>query len=322
VLSIALEKAETLRYGENPHQVAALYRRPGTRPEGGPFAAGSELLQGKALSYNNVLDASSAVALARDLRGPACAIVKHTNPCGAAEADDPVAAWERAFAGDPVSAFGSVVAVTRPVDAALAERLATIFLEVVVAPGFSAEARVALAAKPNLRLLVHAPLADPPGTARAAADPLAEIRSAGGGVLVGSADDQPDEPATWRVATSRGPTDAEWRDLDLAWRIARHVKSNALVLVRDGALVGVGAGQMSRVDSARLAAAKAGDRAAGSACASDAFYPFADGVEVCVEAGVRAFVQPGGSVRDAEVIAAAEAAGATMLLTGKRHFKH
>jgi phosphoribosylaminoimidazolecarboxamide formyltransferase/IMP cyclohydrolase len=322
VLPIALEKVETLRYGENPHQAAALYRQPGTPPERGPFASGAELLQGKPLSYNNVLDASGAVALARDLRGPACAIVKHTNPCGAAEADDPVTAWERALAGDPVSAFGGVVAVTRPVDAALAERLAAIFLEVIVAPDYSEDALATLAAKPNLRLLVHPPLADSPGTARAPADPLAEIRSAGGGVLVGSADDQPDDPADWTVATSRRPTAEESRDLDLAWRIARHVKSNAIVLVRDGSLVGVGAGQMSRVDSARLAVAKAGDRAPGSACASDAFYPFADGVEVCVEAGVRAFVQPGGSVRDAEVIAAAEAAGATMLLTGKRHFKH
>jgi phosphoribosylaminoimidazolecarboxamide formyltransferase/IMP cyclohydrolase len=322
VLPVALEKVETLRYGENPHQAAALYRRPGTPPERGPFAAGAALLQGKPLSYNNVLDSSGAVALARDLRGPACAIVKHTNPCGAAEADDPVTAWERALAGDPVSAFGGVVAVTRPVDAALAERVAAIFLEVVVAPGYSEEALATLAAKPNLRLLVHPPLADRPGTARAPADPLAELRSAGGGVLVGSADDQPDDPADWTVATSRGPTAEESRDLDLAWRISRHVKSNAIVLVRDGALVGVGAGQMSRVDSARLAVAKAGDRAPGSACASDAFYPFPDGVEVCVEAGVRAFVQPGGSVRDAEVIATAEAAGATMLLTGRRHFKH
>jgi phosphoribosylaminoimidazolecarboxamide formyltransferase/IMP cyclohydrolase len=325
VLPVALEKVETLRYGENPHQVAALYRRPGSPPERGPFAAGADLLQGKALSYNNVLDASGAVALARDLRGPACAIVKHTNPCGAAEAGDSLAAWEGALAGDLISAFGGVVAVTRPVDTALAERLAAIFLEVVVAPAFSPEALTVLAAKPNLRLLVHPPLADPRGvrgTERSSPDPLAEIRSAGGGVLVGSADDRPDDPAEWVVATSRGPTDAESRDLDLAWRIARHVKSNAIVLVRDGALVGVGAGQMSRVDSARLAVTKAGDRAPGSACASDAFYPFADGVEVCVEAGVRAFVQPGGSVRDAEVIAAADAAGATMLLTGKRHFKH
>jgi phosphoribosylaminoimidazolecarboxamide formyltransferase / IMP cyclohydrolase len=319
-LSLGLDKVETLRYGENPHQVAALYRRPGTPPERGPFATGADLIQGKALSYNNVLDASAAVALARDLRGPACVIVKHTNPCGAAEAGDMLAAWELALAGDPVSAFGGVVAVTRPVDQLLAQRLAAIFLEVVVAPAITDEARSILGLKTNLRVLLHPPLAaaSPPDQT----DPFAQLRSAGGGVLVGSADVGRDDPATWRVATTRGPSDEEARDLDLAWRVGRHVKSNAIVLVRSGALVGVGAGQMSRVDSARLAVAKAGDRAPFSACASDAFYPFADAVEVCIEAGVRAFVQPGGSVRDAEVIAAVDAAGGTMLLTGRRHFRH
>jgi len=328
VLPIALEKVETLRYGENPHQAAALYRRPGTPADRGPFAAGAALLQGKALSYNNVLDAAAAVALARDLRGPACVIVKHTNPCGAAEAEDALTAWEAALAGDPVSAFGGVVALTRPIDEDLAGRLTEIFLEVVVAPDASREAREVLAGKANLRVLIHPPLAGPEGgtaaggAEREVPDPFAEIRSAGGGVLVGSTDVAPDDPATWRLATSRGPIDAQRRDLDLAWRIARHVKSNAIVLVHDGALVGVGAGQMSRVDAARLAVAKAGERAAGAACASDAFYPFPDAVEVCLEAGVTAFVQPGGSVRDEEVIAAADAAGAVMLLTGRRHFRH
>jgi phosphoribosylaminoimidazolecarboxamide formyltransferase/IMP cyclohydrolase len=284
---------------------------------------GAAPLQGKALSYNNVLDASAVVALARDLHGPACAIVKHTNPCGAAEAGDLVAAWEAALAGDPVSAFGGVVAVTRRVEAPLAERLATIFLEVVVAPSFAGEALAVLASRPNVRLLEYPPLGDGDASGGAAAgDSLAELRSAGAGVLVGSADVGLDDPSTWRVATSRAPTADEWRDLDLAWRVARHVKSNAIVLVRDAAVVGVGAGQMSRVDAARLAVAKAGARAAGASCASDAFYPFPDGVEVCLEAGVAALVQPGGSVRDDEVIAAAEAAGATMLLTGKRHFHH
>jgi phosphoribosylaminoimidazolecarboxamide formyltransferase/IMP cyclohydrolase len=219
-----------------------------------------------------------------------------------------------------VSAFGGVVAVTGEVDGILAERLASIFLEVVAAPSFSPEARAALAAKPNLRLLLY------PELARAAAstnpDPLTELRSAGGAVLVGSADVSVDDPTTWKVATSRVPSPAEWRDLDLAWRIGRHVKSNAIVLVRDGALVGVGAGQMSRVDAARLAVAKAGDRVAGASCASDAFYPFPDAVEVCLAAGVDAFAQPGGSIRDDEVIAAAESKGATMVLTGRRHFRH
>jgi len=317
-LPLAFEKVETLRYGENPHQVAALYRRPGTPTDRGPFARGGQPVQGKALSYNNVLDASAVAALASDLRGAACAIVKHTNPCGAAERDDLLAAWEAALAGDPVSAFGGVVAFNREVGGQVAERLAAIFLEVVLAPAFSSEASRILAAKPNLRLLAYPDLAaDEPHT-----DPLADLRSAGGGLLVGAADVARDDPATWQPATTRRPSAAELRDLDLAWRISRHVKSNAIVLVRGGALVGTGAGQMSRVDAARLAVAKAGQRAAGASCASDAFYPFPDAVEVCLEAGVTAFVQPGGSVRDADVIAAAEAAGASMLLTGVRHFRH
>jgi phosphoribosylaminoimidazolecarboxamide formyltransferase/IMP cyclohydrolase len=317
-LPLAFEKVETLRYGENPHQAAALYRRPGTPADRGPFAHGVQPLQGKALSYNNVLDTSAVAALARDLRGAACAIVKHTNPCGAAERDDQLAAWEAALAGDPVSAFGGVVAFNREVERQVAERLAAIFLEVVVAPAFSEEALSVLATKPNLRLLAYPELA----AAEPDTDALADLRSAGGGLLVGGADVTPDDATAWQAATSRKPSAAELRDLDLAWRISRHVKSNAIVLVRDGALAGTGAGQMSRVDAARLAVAKAGDRAAGAACASDAFYPFPDAVEVCLDAGVSAFVQPGGSVRDAEVIAAAEAAAATMLLTGTRHFRH
>ena len=319
-LPIVLEKVETLRYGENPHQRAALYRRPGKPADAGPFALGAELLQGKALSYNNVLDASAAVGLARELRGPACVIVKHTNPCGAAEADDGLGAWERALAGDPISAFGGVVALTQPIDGPLALRLAQIFLEVVVAPAVDDEARAVLAARANLRVLVHPPLGGL--AAPSAADPFAELRSAGGGVLIGTADVGSDDPRTWRVATSRGPNEEEARDLDFCWRVARQVKSNAIVLAREQSVVGVGAGQMSRVDSARLAVAKAGDRAPFSACASDAFYPFPDAVEVCLEAGVRAFVQPGGSVRDDEVIAAVEQAGGTMLITGRRHFRH
>jgi phosphoribosylaminoimidazolecarboxamide formyltransferase/IMP cyclohydrolase len=318
VLPLAFEKVETLRYGENPHQRAALYRRPGTPAARGPFAQGARPLQGKQLSYNNVLDASAVVALLRDLRPPACAIVKHTNPCGAAERDDLLAAWEAALAGDPVSAFGGVAAIQGEVDQQLAERLTAMFLEVVIAPSFSAAALATLAGKPNLRLLAYPAMAN----GQADLDALAELRSAGGGLLVSAADVAPDDPAGWRAATTRQPSAAELAELDLAWRICRHVKSNAIVLVRDGALVGVGAGQMSRVDAARLAVAKAGERSIGAVCASDAFYPFADAVEVCLAAGVRAFVQPGGSVRDKEVIAAAEAEGATMLLTGTRHFRH
>jgi phosphoribosylaminoimidazolecarboxamide formyltransferase/IMP cyclohydrolase len=333
-LSIGLEKVDTLRYGENPHQPAARYRRPGATLADGPFATGEPPLQGKALSYNNVLDASAVAALGRAMRGPACVIVKHTNPCGAAERETLIAAWDDAFAGDPVSAFGGVVAVSRVVDREVAERLASIFLEVIVAPGYDEAARAVLAAKPNLRLLVD-PLLDEAARAATAAagrtavapDPLGSFRAAGGAVLVTSADVAPDDPGAWSVATKRAPTDGERRDLDLAWRLVRGVTSNAIVLVRDGMLIGMGSGQTSRVDAARQAVAKAtsilgADRLRGAACASDAFFPFPDAVEVCLGAGVSAFAQPGGSMRDAEAIAACDAAGATMLLTGVRHFRH
>ncbi|HEY8800218.1 MAG TPA: bifunctional phosphoribosylaminoimidazolecarboxamide formyltransferase/IMP cyclohydrolase, partial [Candidatus Limnocylindrales bacterium] len=234
-------------------------------------------------------------------------------------------AWDAALAGDPVSAFGGVVALTREVDAATAEGLASLFLEVVVAPGFDEDARRILAPKTNLRLIVDPNLAGegPPGSA----DPLGSIRTAGGAVLVTTPDTVPDDPAGWQVVTTRAPTDDERRDLDLAWRLVRGVTSNAIVLVRDGRLIGLGSGQTSRVDAARQAVDKAraisgADALRGAACASDAFYPFPDAVEVCLEAGVTAFVQPGGSVRDADVVDAANAAGAAMLVTGIRHFRH
>ena len=324
-LTVGLEKVETLRYGENPHQPAVRYRRPGPDADGGPFATGAPPLQGKPLSYNNVLDAAAAAAVAGQLRGPACVIVKHTNACGAAERPTLIAAWEAALAGDPVSAFGGVVALTGEVDRPVAERLATIFLEVVVAPGFDSGARDVLAKKPNLRLLVYPDFAGdlPP----AAPSPRASLRTAGGAVLVTAPDVVPDDPSSWTVATTRPPTNRERADLDLAWRLARGISSNAIVLVRDGALIGMGSGQVSRVDAARQAVEKArrfagNEMLRGAACGSDAFFPFADAVEVCLEAGVTAFVQPGGSVHDAEIVAAADAAGATMLITGTRHFRH
>ena len=324
-LTVTLEKVETLRYGENPHQPAARYRRPGTSVADGPFATGLAPLQGKALSYNNVLDGSAAAGLAHLLRGPACVIVKHTNPCGAAERETLAAAWADALAADPVSAFGGVVALTRPVDREVAERLAAIFLEVVVAPAFEPAALEVLAAKPNLRLVVDPALgADGP---LPSIRPTGSLRTAGGAFLVTAPDAAPDDPATWALATRRAPTDGERRDLDLAWRLVRGVTSNAIALVRDGMLIGIGSGQTSRVDAARQAVVKAttllgADRLWGAACASDAFYPFPDAVQVCLEAGVSAFAQPGGSLRDADAIAAADAAGATMLLTGVRHFRH
>ena len=325
-LTIGLEKVETLRYGENPHQPAARYRRAGAPPDDGPFASGATPFQGKQLSYNNVLDASAAAALARRLVGPACVIVKHTNPCGAAERSTLVAAWHAALAGDPVSAFGGVVAFTREVDDETAHGLAGLFLELVVAPSFGPAAREILAAKTNLRLVEDPSLADDSADDESP-DPLGAIRTAGGAVLVSAPDTSPDDHAGWQVCTTRHPTDAEWRDMQLAWRLVRGVTSNAITLVRDGALIGLGSGQTSRVDAARQAVDKAramsGEAALrGAACASDAFYPFPDGVDVCLAAGVASFVQPGGSMRDADVIAAAESAGATMVLTGIRHFRH
>ena len=335
VLTVSLEKVDTLRYGENPHQPAARYRRTDRepRPGEGPFATGEPPLQGKALSYNNVLDASAAASLARLMRGPAVVIVKHTNPCGAAERPTLLEAWDAALAGDPVSAFGGVVAITGTVERALAERLTSLFLEVVVAPAFDAAAREVLATKPNLRLVVDPALdavADRSGlTARGglAVDYLGSVRTAGGAVLVTAPDTLPDDPDGWVCTSSRPPSDAERRDLDLAWRLVRGVVSNAIVLVRDGMLVGLGSGQVSRVDACRGAVDKArqfqGEAGArGAVAASDAFFPFADGPQVLLDAGVTAIVQPGGSMRDAEVLTAVEAAGAAMLVTGTRHFRH
>ncbi len=326
-LTIGLEKVETLRYGENPHQPAARYRVPGASLAAGPFGTGLAPLQGKALSYNNILDASAVAALGRSLRGPACVIVKHTNPCGAAERPTLLEAWQAALAGDPVSAFGGVVALTGPVDPALAEALSTIFLELVVAPAFEPGALEILARRPNLRLVIDPELGAGAPAGSLTVDPLGSIRTAGGAVLVTSPDLLADDPAGWSQATLRGPTAAELADLDLAWRLVRGATSNAIVLVRERRLIGLGSGQTSRVDAARQAVAKAQAIAGpgstdGAACASDAYFPFADGVEVCLAAGVRAFVQPGGSIRDPEVVAAADGAGAAMMLTGVRHFRH
>jgi phosphoribosylaminoimidazolecarboxamide formyltransferase / IMP cyclohydrolase len=324
-LTLGLEKVETLRYGENPHQAAARYRRPGATLADGPFATGAAPLQGKPLSYNNVLDAAAADALARSLRGPGCVIVKHTNPCGAAERDELRAAWDAALAGDPVSAFGGVVALTRTVDRATAEGLASLFLEVVVAPAFDPEARRILAGKSALRLIEDPVLGTeelvPPPS------PIGALRTAGGAVLVGAPDTTRDDPATWTTVSRREPSADERRDIDLAWRLVRGATSNAIVLVRDGRLIGLGSGQTSRVAAARQAVEKAralsgAESLVGAACGSDAFYPFPDAIEVCLEAGVTAFVQPGGSRNDADAVAAVDAAGATMLHTGVRHFRH
>jgi phosphoribosylaminoimidazolecarboxamide formyltransferase / IMP cyclohydrolase len=311
-LAVGGRLRQALRYGENPHQGAAFYASDG--PEG-PWGLGAAAqVAGKELSYNNLLDADAALALAAEHGGrPFATIVKHTNPCGAAFGATLEEAYAGALDGDPVSAFGGVVGLSRPLDAATAKRIAGIFTEVVVAPGFDEEALAVLAGKPSLRL-VRVDLARP---ARWLA-----VRSVAGGLLAQEPDPGADDPAGWALQAGDPPGPELLADLALAWSVAGHVKSNAIVLARDGRVVGVGAGQQSRVDSVRIAVAKAGERARGAAAGSDAFFPFADGVEALADAGVLAVAQPGGSVRDPEVTAAATAAGVAMLHTGRRHFRH
>ena len=307
-LLLAFEKIQDLRYGENPHQRAALYRA----PDGPGPLHGAEVLQGKEMSFNNWLDAESAVALAAALPGTAAVIVKHNNPCGAAIAGTLEDAYRKAFASDEVSAFGGVVAVNRELDGAAATAIADVFTEVVVAPSYSAEAREILGGKKNLRLLV----------ANVVQLTQLDVRVIPGGALVQDHDAVTESQDDMKVATSRQPTPEEWRDLLFAWTVAARVKSNAIVFAKDQATVGVGAGQMSRVDSVELASRKAGDRARGAVMASDAFFPFRDGVDAAAAAGITAVIQPGGSVRDDEVIAAADEKGLAMVFTGGRHFRH
>ncbi len=309
------ERQSVLRYGENPHQRAALYRhwRPGL--------AGAQQLHGKEMSYNNYVDIDAAWRSVSDFPDPAVAIIKHANPCGIAVvpggAPDAVEeAHRRALAGDPVSAFGGVVAVNRPVTAALAGQIAEVFTEVLLAPAFDPDALDILTRKKNIRLLVM--------PAETAVDPL-EFRGISGGVLTQLRDrvDAPgDDPAGWTLVAGPAVDDATMADLAFAWRACRSVKSNAILLASGAASVGIGMGQVNRVDSCRLAVERAGDRAAGSVAASDAFFPFADGPQILLDAGIKAIVQPGGSVRDAEVVAAVEASGASMYVTGVRHFFH
>jgi phosphoribosylaminoimidazolecarboxamide formyltransferase / IMP cyclohydrolase len=306
------DRAAVLRYGENPHQRAALY----TNGDGRPGLARAEQLHGKEMSYNNYVDADAAHRAAHDHELPCVAIIKHANPCGIAIGADVAEAHRLAHACDPVSAFGGVVAANRPVTVAMAEQLADVFTEVVVAPEFEADAFAVLSRKKNVRLLRHP--GGHPG-------PRAEMRAVSGGLLLQTADDvdaDGDDPARWRLAAGEAAEEATLADLAFAWRACRAVKSNAVLLAAAGATVGIGMGQVNRVDSARLAVTRAGTRAKGSVAASDAFFPFADGLQVLLDAGVRAVVQPGGSVRDEEVVAAAAAAGVTMYLTGTRHFFH
>ncbi len=310
-LTVTATLATSLRYGENSHQSAALYRI-----DGAPGIAQAIQHGGKEMSYNNYVDADAALRAAYDHAGPAIAIIKHANPCGIATASTLVEAHARAHACDPVSAFGGVIAANRVIDRATAESIAPIFTEVVVAPGFDADALEVLAAKKNLRVL------EVPGGWPVAAGGQSEIRQISGGLLAQEPDAHFAPASEWTLAAGSPADAATLADLEFAWRAVRAVKSNAILLAHDGASVGVGMGQVNRVDSCRLAVTRAGERAVGSVAASDAFFPFADGLEILLEAGVRAVVQPGGSIRDDEVVAAAEKAGVTMYFTGERHFFH
>jgi phosphoribosylaminoimidazolecarboxamide formyltransferase / IMP cyclohydrolase len=316
--------AHSMRYGENPHQSAAFYLSPDVRSG----VATARQVQGKALSYNNVNDTDAAFELVAEFdpeRTAAVAIIKHANPCGVAEAPTLREAYERALACDPVSAFGGIVAVNRRLDADAARKIVEIMTEVIIAPAVDDDALAVIGAKKNLRLLIAGALPDP----RA---PSLTVRSVAGGLLVQNRDAAVADDMVLEVVTKRAPTDRELADMRFAWRVAKHVKSNAIVYVKDGATVGIGAGQMSRVDSSRVAARKAEDAAQaaglatpltqGSVVASDAFFPFADGLLAAAQAGASAVIQPGGSMRDAEVIAAADEAGLAMAFTGVRHFRH
>jgi phosphoribosylaminoimidazolecarboxamide formyltransferase/IMP cyclohydrolase len=322
-LPLTLNRGQGLRYGENPHQKAAIYRPAGPHGRG---VAQAEQVQGKELSYNNYNDADAALELVSEFRdGPACVIVKHANPCGVALGGGLVEAYEAAFACDTVSAFGGIIAVNRTIDGPAAEAMTRIFTEVVIAPDADEAARAIFARKKNLRLLLTGELPDP-------ARPGLTLKSIAGGYLLQSRDNGRVESGALKVATKRRPTEQELADCLFAWTVAKHVKSNAIVYARDGATAGIGAGQMNRLESARIAAWKALDaakkagwpdaRTIGSAVASDAFFPFADGLLAAVEAGATAVIQPGGSIRDDEVIAAADEAGLAMVFTGMRHFRH
>jgi phosphoribosylaminoimidazolecarboxamide formyltransferase/IMP cyclohydrolase len=306
-IRLDLERVQVMRYGENPHQQGALYRYSNA-------SAAFEQLHGQEMSYNNWLDLDGSWQAAQDFDAPTVAIIKHSNPCGLASAETLASAYDNALASDPVSAFGSIISVNRPLDKATAERMAKLFVEIVAAPSYDDEALAILQRKKNLRILAAA------GTVPS----QLSIRTVYGGALVQEPDNSRDdlEPANWQIVTRNRPDASQLADLAFAWRVCRHVKSNAIVYVKDRATVGVGAGQMSRVDSVMLAGHKAGDRAGGAVMASDAFFPFADGIEAAAAHGVSAIVQPGGSIRDEEVIASCDRLGLVMAVTGTRHFRH
>ncbi|MBL8175258.1 MAG: bifunctional phosphoribosylaminoimidazolecarboxamide formyltransferase/IMP cyclohydrolase [Bryobacterales bacterium] len=305
-LNVRVPRTMSLRYGENPHQAAALYAR------GEEGIANARQLQGKDLSYNNLVDLDAAWQLIQEFADPASAIIKHTNPCGCAEQPTLAESYRKAFEADPVSAFGGVLAFNRSVDAETAAEIAKTFIEAIAAPGYSTEALAVLSAKKNLRLL----------EVKGGASQEPVVKSIGGGMLVQTADLKPLDRAACKAPTDRQPTEAEWRALAFGWKVVKHVKSNAIVYAREGQLIASGAGQMSRVDSVRFGAAKAVLPLQGAVVASDAFFPFPDGVEQAAQHGITAVIQPGGSVKDADVVAAANRLGLAMVLTGVRHFRH
>lgn len=307
-LDLSLKQAKVLRYGENPHQKAALY---------GDFFDCFEQLQGKELSFNNIIDITAATYLIGEFQKPTVGILKHTNPCGVASDEDLVKAWDKAFATDTQAPFGGIIVVNQTVDKAFAEIVSSIFSEVIIAPSFTEEALAIFAKKKNLRLMI--------ANGSLPADSLREVRSVIGGLLLQDRDMGTSKVSDWEVVSKRQPTEAERRSMQFGWNVVKHVKSNAIVYTGDERTVGVGAGQMSRVDSSKIAVWKAGEAnlsLEGSAVCSDAFFPFADGLIAAAEAGATAVIQPGGSVRDAEVIAAADERNMTMIFTGRRHFKH
>ncbi len=315
LLHLRLVKLKQLRYGENPHQQAAVYS---DVLKDTPSVAAAKQLQGKDLSFNNLMDLNAAFAMAGEFSEPVAVVIKHTNPCGVGIGQTLSEAYQRAMAADPISAFGGVLGLNRQVDAETARELAATFVEAIIAPGYHEAALAILKDKKALRLLQIEPWPDPTPSDQA----VLELRPIAGGMLAQQRDQVDLDPATLRVMTRRQPTDTEMRALRFAWKVAKHVKSNAIVLSREHATVGIGAGQMSRVDACRLAVMKAVSSTKGTVLASDAFFPFRDGIDAAAEAGVTAIIQPGGSIRDAEAIQAADEAGIAMVFTGIRHFRH
>ncbi len=321
-MTVSLERVQSLRYGENPHQHAAFYRvKNSVSPAASSTVAGAEILHGKDLSFNNLLDLDAALATANSFTAPTVVIVKHTNPCGVACDDTLVEAYKKAHAGDPISAFGGIIGCNRAIDEATAREINQLFYEAIIAPDYTSEALKILGGKKNIRILATHVTPDSESASATLASTL-DVRSVSGGLLLQTSDLSGEPDMAYKVVTEREPNLDEVTDLMFAWKVVRHVKSNAIVLARKLTILGVGAGQMNRLASVQLAVEKAGDRARGSVLASDAFFPFSDGVEAAAKAGVTALIQPGGSIRDEESIRMANHYAIAMIFTGQRHFRH